>query len=746
MYSFFRPLSKRVCWSLPVRAMHCLRHSPVSTPIRHATRFPFLSCRSLNTPSAVASRKDLINVFKSLKSQSRPAFVAYLTAGYPDFEKSVESVKVLAENGADIIELGVPFTDPLADGPVIQHANQVALDSGIRSVQNVLEIARRAREEGVTTPFVLMGYYNPFYHYKSDKGLMVDCKEAGISGFIIVDLPPEEAIRFRDNARKHDLSFIPLLAPTTTPARISTLVNCADSFVYAVSLLGVTGARTKVSDELPAFVERIRNENEDIPIAIGFGVSDRDQFIKMAKLGGDGIVVGSAIVSTIKDNPEDYQNQLKIFCQNLIPTEEILQEKKDQKDAVSKKTTDVEGPSDASMFGEYGGKYVPETLIYALDELETEYNKLKHDPEFIAEIESYYPYIGRPSSLHMASRLTEYAGGANIWLKREDLNHTGAHKINNAISQALLAKRIGKTRIIAETGAGQHGVATATVCAKLNLPLVVYMGADDVRRQALNVFRMEMLGAQVVGVDSGSRTLKDAINEAMRDWVTNIKTTHYLVGSAIGPHPFPTIVRDFQKVIGEEAREQMLAQVGALPDAVIACVGGGSNAIGIFHPFIDDTSVKLVGVEAAGNGIDSGLHSAPLHSGTPGVLHGTRTYLLQDKAGQINETHSISAGLDYPGVGPEHSHLRDIKRVEYRPVNDHDALLGFKHMTQFEGIIPALETSHAIYGAIELAKEMGPGKNIIICMSGRGDKDVDSVRSALPKFGCKLRMRSQADL
>lgn len=272
------------------------------------------------------------------------------------------------------------------------------------------------------------------------------------------------------------------------------------------------------------------------------------------------------------------------------------------------------------------------------------------------------------------------------------------------------------------------------------------MGADDVRRQALNVFRMEMLGAKVIGVDSGSRTLKDAINEAMRDWVTNIETTHYLVGSAIGPHPFPTIVRDFQKIIGIEARKQMLEQVGALPDAVVACVGGGSNAIGMFHAFIDDANVKLVGVEAAGNGILSGLHSAPLHSGTPGVLHGTRTYLLQDQEGQIKETHSISAGLDYPGVGPEHSYLKDIKRVEYTPVDDHDALMGFKQMTQFEGIIPALETSHAIYQAMEVAKELGPGKNIVINMSGRGDKDIDSVRKALPQFGCKLRMRTQAEL
>jgi len=338
-------------------------------------------------------------------------------------------------------------------------------------------------------------------------------------------------------------------------------------------------------------------------------------------------------------------------------------------------------------------------------------------------------------------------GGAKIYLKREDLNHTGAHKINNAVAQALLAKRIGKTRIIAETGAGQHGVATATVCAKLGLPLTVYMGAADVARQSLNVFRMEMLGAKVIGVESGTRTLKDAINEAMRDWVTNIRDTHYLVGSAIGPHPFPTIVRDFQSVIGKETRRQMLELTGKLPDAVVACVGGGSNAIGMFHPFINDPTVRLVGCEAGGEGLEEGMkHSSTISRGSIGVLHGTRTYLLQNTTtGQITGTHSISAGLDYPGVGPEHAHLADSGRGEYISVTDEQALLGLKWLSLYEGIVPALESSHAIYGAVQLAKTMTPDQSLVICVSGRGDKDVNSIRSNINKFGCKLHIRSEKD-
>jgi tryptophan synthase beta subunit len=386
----------------------------------------------------------------------------------------------------------------------------------------------------------------------------------------------------------------------------------------------------------------------------------------------------------------------------------------------------------ASRFGEFGGTFIPEVLMAAHRELEDAYIAARDDPAFEEELLKFQRhYVGRPTPLYHAERLSAEAGGARIWLKREDLAHTGAHKINNALGQALLAKRLGKPRVIAETGAGQHGVATATVCAMLGMECVVYMGTEDIKRQSLNVFRMKMLGATVVPVDSGSKTLKDAINEALRDWVTNVATTHYLIGSAIGAHPFPTIVRDFQSVIGKEARAQMLDQAGRLPDLAIACVGGGSNAIGLFHPFIEDATVGLLGVEAGGDGVGTGKHSATLVAGRPGVLHGTRTYLLQDEAGQILETHSISAGLDYPGVGPEHSWLKESERARYVAVDDRQALEGFKALSASEGIIPALEPSHAIYQAIQEARRMRPDQDILIGLSGRGDKDMHTVAGAL---------------
>jgi tryptophan synthase beta subunit len=382
-------------------------------------------------------------------------------------------------------------------------------------------------------------------------------------------------------------------------------------------------------------------------------------------------------------------------------------------------------------FGEFGGRYIPETLVGAHEELEAAYAEARRDPAFQAELDDLNKhYVGRPTPLYFAKHLTQQCGGARIWLKREDLAHTGAHKINNALGQALLAKRLGKPRVIAETGAGQHGVATATVCAMMDLECAVYMGSEDIKRQSLNAFRMKMLGAELISVETGSKTLKDAINEAMRDWVTNVRTTHYIIGSAIGPHPFPTIVRDFQSVIGREARAQMLEQAGRLPDVAIACVGGGSNAIGLFHPLIDDP-VRLIGVEAAGEGVGTGRHAATLVAGRPGVLHGTKTYLLQDAAGQILETHSISAGLDYPGVGPEHSWLKTSERAEYVAVDDKQALEGFQALTRSEGIIPALEPSHAIYHAMQVARTMRPDQDLLIGLSGRGDKDMHTVAAAL---------------
>ncbi|GEK35581.1 tryptophan synthase subunit beta [Kurthia sibirica] len=383
-------------------------------------------------------------------------------------------------------------------------------------------------------------------------------------------------------------------------------------------------------------------------------------------------------------------------------------------------------------FGRFGGQYVPETLMTALIELEEAYNEAKKDASFNAELHDYLKdYVGRENPLYHAKSLSKKLGGAQIYLKREDLNHTGAHKINNALGQVLLAKRMGKTKVVAETGAGQHGVATATVCALFDIECVVFMGREDVKRQELNVFRMELLGATVIPVDAGSATLKDACNEALRYWVANVHDTHYILGSALGPHPFPTIVKDFQRVIGDETRRQILEKTGRLPDAIVACVGGGSNAIGMFTPFIEDQAVKLYGVEAAGKGIQSGEHAAAFATSKEGVLHGAYMYILQDDDGMIQEAVSISAGLDYPAVGPEHCHLGDIGRVEYTSATDEEALEGFQLLTKTEGIIPALESSHAISFASKLAQTMSTEEILVICLSGRGDKDVDQVRQVL---------------
>jgi len=387
-------------------------------------------------------------------------------------------------------------------------------------------------------------------------------------------------------------------------------------------------------------------------------------------------------------------------------------------------------PDNKGRFGVYGGRYVAETLVPALDELDDQYRIIKKDKKFLSEFHNdLKEYVGRPSPLYFAKRWTEILGGAQVYLKREDLNHTGAHKINNTVGQILLAKHMGKKRIIAETGAGQHGVASATVAARHGLDCVVYMGEEDIKRQSLNVFRMKLLGAEVVGVNSGTRTLKDAMNEAMRDWVTNVDDTYYIIGSVAGPHPYPEIVRDFNAVVGEEVIEQSINQIGKNPDALVACVGGGSNALGLFYPFINSKEVRLIGVEAGGLGLSTGKHAAPLNDGKEGVLHGMRTYLMQDDAGQILETHSVSAGLDYPGVGPEHAWLKDTGRAEYVVADDDEALEAFKEVTKIEGIMPALETAHALAYVKKLAPTMKNKQTIVVNVSGRGDKDINTVAS-----------------
>lgn len=671
----------------------------------------------------------LNEAFNRCRSKNEAAFIPFVTAGYPSPDETVDLLLAMQSGGADIIELGMPFSDPQADGATIQHTNQVALGFDV-NIPKCLSLVVDARSRGLTAPVVLMGYYNPVLQYGLEK-LVQDAAAAGVDGFIIVDLPPEEGHPFVQACNKNGIAFVPLIAPTTTDERIQYLASAASSFIYCVSVTGVTGSRGGLPADLGDLVARVRKQT-DLPLAVGFGISDESQVGEVAALS-DGVVVGSAIIKKIDSSqPDKRTKNLEEFTRELKAGAVV----KDLERAWSKEVSQTPslGPDETAekkKFGEFGGRYIPETLAAAHVELELAWEEAKNDPSYLEELDYYRKdFIGGPTPLYFAKRLTEACGGAKIWLKREDLAHTGAHKINNAIGQALLAKRIGKKRIIAETGAGQHGVATATVCAMLGLECVVYMGAVDCERQKLNVFRMKTLGAEVVPVESGSRTLKDAINEAMRDWVTNVRTTHYLIGSAVGPHPFPGIVRDLQSVIGRETRQQMLDQAGKLPDVVLACVGGGSNAIGTFAPFLEDTTVQLVGVEAGGQGLGA-LNSATLSLGSPGVLHGARTYVLQTPDGQTAKGSSISAGLDYPGVGPQHAFLKDSGRADYVAVTDDEALEGFNTLCKTEGIIPALETSHAVYQTLQVAKALGADKDIVVNLSGRGDKDMPTVAKVM---------------
>ncbi|KAI1799192.1 tryptophan synthetase [Daldinia bambusicola] len=703
----------------------------------------------------------LKQTFRRCKAEKRAALVTYVTAGYPKPEDTPGVLVGMQKGGADVIELGVPFTDPIADGPTIQTANTVALANGV-TIKSTLGMIREARSKGLTAPVLLMGYYNPLLSYGEDE-LLRDCQEAGVNGFIVCDLPPEEAVSFRKLCSKGGLSYVPLIAPATSDTRMRLLCALADSFIYVVSRMGVTGALGTLNANLPDLLERVKKYSGDKPAAVGFGVSTREHFQSVASIA-DGVVIGSQIITTLqKVEDGNGAKAVEEYCAYVSgrTTQETTREvgvieaisaaKEPSGDDVTVNGVITEHDDAALVaqlaalhgkiperFGEFGGQYVPESLMDCLSQLEEGFNAIKDDPKFWEEYRSYYPWMGRPGQLHLAERLTEHAGGANIWLKREDLNHTGSHKINNALGQLLLARRLGKTKIIAETGAGQHGVATATVCAKFGMECTVFMGAEDVRRQALNVFRMRLLGAKVVAVEAGSKTLRDAVNEALRYWVVHLDDTHYIIGSAIGPHPFPTIVRTFQSVIGNETKAQMLEKRGKLPDAVVACVGGGSNAVGMFYPFSNDPSVKLLGVEAGGDGVNTKRHSATLTGGTKGVLHGVRTYVLQNEFGQILDTHSVSAGLDYPGVGPELSSWKDSQRAKFIAATDAEAFIGFKLMSQLEGIIPALESAHGIYGAIELAKTMKKDEDVVICLSGRGDKDVQSVAEELPKLGPQI--------
>ncbi|WWC92232.1 tryptophan synthase, beta subunit [Kwoniella dendrophila CBS 6074] len=696
--------------------------------------------------------EEIKRVFAAKKEQDQPAFVTFLTAGFPTKDATVPLMLALEAGGADIIELGVPFSDPIADGPTIQRANTIAIENNVHYT-DCLEYVRQARAQGLKAPVIFMGYYNPLIAYGEEKSV-IDAREAGANGYIIVDLPPEEAIKFRDICQEHSMSYVPLIAPSTSIDRVKFLTSIADSFIYVVSKMGVTGssAGVAISASLPELIARIRAFTP-VPLAVGFGVDNRTHFEFVTSAGSDAVVVGSKIIKLVLDNADTGKGpaEVEAFCreitlheQNPAPlgrknnnTTQIANEQNDAEPEpvlpipqgeTAKPELKVKQPGKLpNKFGLFGGAYVPESLVDCLNELEACHAEASQDPAFWKEFEDMFGYINRPSQLYLAERLTEEMGGANIWLKREDLNHTGSHKINNAVGQILLAKRLGKKRIIAETGAGQHGVATATVCAKFGMTCDIYMGAEDVRRQELNVFRIKMLGGNVIPVTSGTQTLKDAVNEAMREWVTRLEDTHYLIGSAIGPHPFPTIVRDFQRVIGREIKSQMQELKGKLPDAVVACVGGGSNAIGTFYDFIGDDNVRLIGVEAGGHGVDTDLHSATLTKGVIGVVHGASSYIIQSKEGQLVPTHSISAGLDYNSVGPEHSHLKYTGRAEYIVADDTQALKAFKMVTQLEGIIPALESSHGLWGGMQLAKTLPKEQDVVICLSGNGAKDVQEV-------------------
>ncbi len=686
--------------------------------------------------TAASSCRFVRSVFEQRKAAKEPVFVGFAMEGFPTCAETSDVLLALEAGGADVIELAVPHSDPVADGPTLQLVAQRALSNGA-SAHTSLASLRQARVAGLRAPVVMFGYYNTFLAYGFER-FCDDAHAAGADAILCVDLPPEQL----QHSPTGPLALVPLVTPTTSDERITAIAGLSNvAFVYCVALLGVTGARTTVSKELPAYMSRVRlnaSKTSDVPpLVVGFGISSHDSFLQVVQTA-DGVVAASAMLDAVfaAEGKSTAAAVVVDFVKTLtgrkgslgfpdrpaaVTASAVGGAGKDDKSNLA--TIDRSGPG---WYGNFGGAFVSETLRFAVDELAADFEVARKDENFWNEVKSYNSYVGRPTPLHECVGLSK-DGGARIWLKREDLAHTGAHKINNALGQALLAKRIGKKKIIAETGAGQHGVAVATVCAKLGLECIIYMGQVDCERQKLNVFRMKTMGATVVSVESGGRTLKDAVNEAMRAWVTSVQDTHYIIGSALGPHPFPLLCREFQKVIGEEARAQFLALNNALPDVVVACIGGGSNAIGMFHPFVEDASVRLVGVEAAGEGMHTQKHCAPLSLGTPGVLHGSLSMLMQDKDGQVMETHCISAGLDYPGVGPEHSHLREIGRAEYIAASDEEALSAFDTLSRSEGIIPALESSHAVSGAIALAKKLSPKQNVLICLSGRGDKDIFTV-------------------
>ena len=641
--------------------------------------------------------------------------INYLTAGFPQKSSTVDLLLKLEKLGSDIIELGVPFSDPVADGPLIKMANDIALRQGITLV-DIFKMVREARDRGLKAPIILMGYYNVFYQYGLEK-LMVSSQENGVNGFIIVDLQPDLATKYVRLCHQYNMGLVPLISMTSSRERILQLVKYANCFIYCVAVKGITGGREALDHNLIPLITSVKLLTRT-PIAVGFGIS-KAIHAKTIWEKAEGVIMGSKIIENIQN--ENLVEFLKPFLEtksSFSPSE-----------TNSIKFSSLRDPASGFVNNHNNiNQYLPEILVAAHQELEMAFKNNIKDPSFQSEFKELLKnYVGRPSPLYRAKNLTTLVGGASIWFKREDLNHTGSHKINNALGQALLAKRMGKTKVIAETGAGQHGIATATVCCLLNLKCKIYMGAKDVGRQIKNVEKIKLLGAEIVVVEEGTRTLRDAINKALQDWISESDTCYYLVGSAIGAHPYPEIVEYFQAIIGRETKKQFYELNKCLPDYIIACVGGGSNAIGIFNEFLDDREVKLIGVEAGGISAWSEKTAASINHGKIGVLHGTKTYLIQDKEGQIKDTHSISAGLDYPGIGPVHTQLHHTSRATYVTCYDRDAVNAFKLLVKTEGIIPALETSHALAYAIVLAKKCCSSSNIIVNLSGRGDKDIETV-------------------
>ncbi|KGO64839.1 Aldolase-type TIM barrel [Penicillium expansum] len=689
--------------------------------------------------------------FAKCKATNRIALITYVTAGYPTVSETPGIMLSMQAGGADIIELGIPFTDHVTEGLTIQHANAKALENGVR-ISHILQMVKSARTQGLAVPVLLVGYYKPVREYSyGEEKLLRDCKAAGVDGLVIVDLAPEDAVQFRGLCRSKGLSYIPLVSPSTPDPHMEMICNLADSFISIVSRMGVSGSHEKPYGRMEYLADHVNAcTGNSVPVAVGFGINTRQDIADFARFA-EGIVIGSPIIYILGNAaPGTGAQRVKEYCLRVAGRTEdqiVITERRQQANQALSSTTvylSYDGAGDTpedknkankatnTHLGTFSGQYIPESLMEGLAELENGFESANADPTFWAEINSYATYANRPSSLHLAPRLTAHAGGARIWLKREDLNHTGSHKINNALGQIILARRLGKTSIIAETGAGQHGVATATLCAQFGMKCTVFMGSEDFDREPLTVLRMRILGAAVVPIDapcSGEKgTVRDAVNEAFRVWAMELETTHFVIGSAFGPHPYPTIVRTFQAVIGNETRIQFGAMnYGRLPDAVVACVGGGSNAVGMFYPFLGDSSVAVVGVEAGGSRSMAGQHSASLDRESVGLLYGLRTYLSWDEDGENGKTHYVSAGLDYPGVGPELSSWKESGRATFVGANDTEVILAFSLLSQLEGVMPALESSHAVAGAVRVAKELGPGRDVVVCLSGRGDKDVETV-------------------